>query len=111
MKRIAFVGMMILAVCAQASARDTKDCHAEKVAYTYDLGDMTNMSEKDIDAAFADIPKMEEVADNCTVTVTGKAGPITITVSSTSSDCHKAAKNVVKGMKDTVKDVKNIVKK
>ena len=102
MKRIAFVGMMILAVCAQASARDTKDCHAEKVAYT---------SEKDIDAAFADIPKMEEVADNCTVTVTGKAGPITITVSSTSSDCHKAAKNVVKGMKDTVKDVKNIVKK
>lgn len=103
--------MMILAVCVQASARDAKDSRAEKVTYTYDLGDMTAMSEKDLDAALAAIPVTEEVADNCTVTVTGKAGPITITVSSTSSDCHKAAKNVVKGMKDTVKDVKNIVKK
>lgn len=106
MKRVLFVGMMLLTVCTQASAREAKDCRTEKVAYTYNMGDMTNMSEKDLDAALAAMPKTEEVADNCTVTVTGKAGPITITVSSTSSDCSKAAKNVTKGIKQTVKNVK-----
>lgn len=102
--------MMLLAVCAQASARDAKDSRAEKVTYTYDMGDMTNMSAQDIDAAIAALPQPQETKDNCTVTVSGKLGPITITISSTSSDCHKAEKNVVKGMKDAVKDVKSLVK-
>ncbi len=109
MKKLFLTGLLMLSMSMQMNATEVRNYNAEKLNYTISVGDMTNLQTKEIDVFFEALPEFEEVNDECSVTVEGTVGVVTIKVTYTASDCATAAKKAAQALKQAIKEAKRIL--
>ena len=63
-------------MCMQLSAKGLSDSSVEKVNRTFTIGDISDLQDQEIDAYFEALPEVEEVCDECTITVRGSVGVV-----------------------------------
>ena len=109
MKKIIFMSLLLLSMCMQLSAKGLSDSSVEKVNRTFTIGDISDLQDQEIDAYFEALPEVEEICDECTITVRGSVGVVEVEVSYTASDCATATKKAVAELKRLKQEVKKVL--
>lgn len=84
----------------------------EGITYAYDLGDVTNIPDENIDKmldALCEASNTEEVQGSCTISVTVHAGPVDVTVSKTAATCEEAMRSAINAAKKAIREARKLL--